>query len=71
VRIKGAGERIVLEPELHRFLAYLERGGHLVVPDDSAVRETLVAAYLEQYRSEIKRKVDRYRRKVLKEEKQR
>jgi hypothetical protein len=67
VRVKGAGVRITLEPELDRFLAYLEKGDHLVVPDDSAVRETVVAVYLEQYRSEIKRKVDRYRRKVLKE----
>ena len=67
VRVKGAGVRITLEPELDRFLAYLEKDGHLVVSDDPAVRETLVAVYLEQYRSEIKRKVDRYRRKVLKE----
>lgn len=61
--------RITLDPELDRFLTYLETGGHLAVPDDSAVRETLVAGYLEQYRSEIRRKVDRYRRKVLKVEK--
>jgi len=71
VRIKGAGERITLEPELHRFLAYLEGNGHLVAPDGPTHPENLVETYLEQYRSEIKRKVDRYRRKVLKEEKQR
>ena len=71
VRIKGAGERIHLEPELGRFLAYLEENGHLVAPDEPIHRENLAETYLEQYRSEIKRKVDRYRRKVLKEEKQR
>ena len=69
VRIRGAGERITLEPELDRFLAHLEGNGHLAASDDPAVRETLVETYLAQYRSEIKRKVDRYRRKLLKVEK--
>jgi len=68
VRVKGAGVRISLEPELDRFLAYLEKDGHLVVSDDPAVRETLVKTYLDRYRSEIKRKVDRYRRKLSKQE---
>jgi len=67
VRVKGAGVRITLEPELDRFLAHLEESGHLVASDDPADRERLVETYLEQYRSEIKRKVDRYRRRVLKE----
>ncbi|MCJ7738320.1 MAG: hypothetical protein MUQ10_13580 [Anaerolineae bacterium] len=67
VRVKGAGARTTLEPELDRFLAHLEESGYLAASDGPAVGETLVETYLEQYRSEIQRKVDRYRRKVLKE----
>ena len=70
VRVKGVGVRIALRPELDRFLAHLEDNGDLAVSDDPADRENLIETYLEQYRSEIKRKVDRYRRKLSKEERQ-
>ena len=64
VTVKGAGMRISLEPELDRFLRYLEDNGHLAAQIDPPIRETLIGAYLDQYRAEIKRKVDRYRRKL-------
>ena len=71
VSVKGAGARIYLEPELDRFLRYLEDEGRLVAQPDPAIREALVETYLEQYRAEIKRKVDRYRRKLQKTERHR
>lgn len=64
VNVKGAGVRVYLEPELRRFLQYLNEEDHLAVPSDTATRETLVEAYLERYRLEIKRRVERYNRKL-------
>lgn len=64
VSVKGAGARVYLEPDLDRFLRYLEDEGHLATLPDPSARETLVETYLEQYRAEIRRKVDRYRRKL-------
>ncbi|MBN2393272.1 MAG: hypothetical protein JXR84_21255 [Anaerolineae bacterium] len=66
VSVKGAGERIYLEPELVRFLQYLNKNDHLTTPPDSAIQETLVEDYLEQYRAEIGLQVGRYRRKLAK-----
>ena len=60
VTVKGAGVRIFLDQELERLLAYLEHEGHLQGED----RGALLAAYLEAYRAEIKRMVDRYRRRL-------
>jgi len=71
VRVKGAGERIYLEPELERFLAYLEADGHLADADGTAERKALVDAYLEGYKTEILRKVGRYRSKLYREERRR
>ena len=71
VRVKGAGERIYLEPELERFLAYLEADGHLADADSTAGHEALVDAYLEGYKTEILRKVGRYRSKLYREERRR
>jgi hypothetical protein len=64
VRIDGAGARVFLGDELLHFLAYLEGKGQLVTHLDSGAQETLVETYLEQYRAEIRRKVDRYRGKL-------
>jgi hypothetical protein len=61
VRVEGAGARVFLEQELQRFLGYLDAEGQLAARVDQAARERLVEAYLEGYRAEIKRKVDRYR----------
>jgi hypothetical protein len=65
-RFEGAGARVYLGQELDRFLAYLEECGWLASGSDPAGPEALVEAYLEQYRAEIKRQVDRYRRRLRK-----
>ena len=64
VNVKGAGARVSLEPELKRFLKFLAEGDHLADPSDAASQEALVGAYLDQYRLEIKRRVERYYRKL-------
>jgi hypothetical protein len=61
VSVKGAGVHVKIQPELDRFLRYLQDEGLLTVQTDSAVRHAWVEDYLERYRGEIKRKVDRYR----------
>jgi hypothetical protein len=65
---RGAGARIFLEQDLDRFLDYLGEKGLLADRPDPAAREALIEAYLEQYRAEIKRLVDRYKRKLGKEQ---
>ena len=55
-----------LEQELHRFLDDLDAAGHVAAPPDPADREALVEAYMEQYRVHVRRKVDRYRRRLRK-----
>jgi hypothetical protein len=66
VSMEGAGARVSLAQELDRFLAALDEGGQLAAQADRAARETLVEGYLERYRTEIKRSVDRYRRRLRK-----
>jgi hypothetical protein len=66
VRVEGAGARVFLEQELERFLAYLEERGRLASGSHPAGPGTPVETYMEQYRAEIKRQVDRYRRKLRK-----
>ncbi|MBN1875613.1 MAG: hypothetical protein JXA33_15415 [Anaerolineae bacterium] len=68
VCVKGSGVRIYLAPELARFLDYLEENRQSATPLAPTDRGKLVEDYLEQYRSEIKSKVDRYRRRLLKTE---
>jgi hypothetical protein len=60
VSVEGAGARVFLEPELGRFLEYLAENGQLVAEHGQTVRESLVTAYLEQYRAQIARQVARY-----------
>ena len=64
VNVQGAGVRVYHEPELRRFLQYLNESNHLAAPADPAAQETLVETYLERYRLEIKRRVERYNRKL-------
>ena len=52
----GKDRRLILDPG-----TYLEEEGLL---GDGVERESVVEGYLERYRGEIKRKVDRYRRKL-------
>ena len=66
VKVEGAGVRISLEQELDRFLTALDKNGQLADQADLVDRKMLVEGYLEQYQAEIKRKVDRYRRRLQK-----
>jgi hypothetical protein len=66
VNVEGAGARVSLTRELDRFLATLDEGGQLAVRPDHTTRKLLIETYLQQYRAEIKRKVDRYRRRLHK-----
>lgn len=66
VTVEGAGARTYLEADLARFLAYLTDAGRLQSPPGPAAQEALVGDYLDQYRSEVKRLVDRYRAKLRK-----
>jgi hypothetical protein len=68
VRVEGAGARVFLGDELDRFLEYLDEEGQLATGPDQAAREMLVETYLEQYRAGIRRKVDRYRRRLRRTE---
>jgi hypothetical protein len=69
VRIEGAGARISLAQELERFLEALQEDMGLAAQVDRGERAAAIEAYLEQYRLEIKRKTDRYRRKLRRMEK--
>ena len=64
VSLRGAGARIRLAPELARFLRYLQDGGMLARPLDAGAGQEAVDTYLERYRGEIRRQVDRYRRRL-------
>jgi hypothetical protein len=66
VTAQGAGARVYLEPELRRFLQYLNESNQLAAPSDPAAQETLVETYLERYRLEIQSRVGRYTRKLAK-----
>ncbi len=61
VRIQGAGARVYLDDELHRFLAYLVEEGQVAA---QPAADSLVKAYLERYQAEVKRKVDRFRSRL-------
>ena len=60
VSVAGAAARVFLADDLLRFLAYLAEESHLATRPGGAFGQTLVEAYLERYRADIKRKVDRY-----------
>jgi hypothetical protein len=63
VRVEGAGARVTLKDELHRFAVYLQEAGALG-PEGA----DLVEEYLEGYRGEVKRLVGRYRSKLRRRE---
>ena len=60
VLAEGAGVRIELGVELERFLDHLADEGHVSTDQDPP--EGVIEAYLESYRDDVKRRVDRYRR---------
>jgi hypothetical protein len=66
VTVEGAGARTFLEDDLERFLAYLSDQGRLAAPPGPSTQKTLVEEYLDQYRAEVKRLVDRYRARLRK-----
>jgi hypothetical protein len=66
VSVEGAGARISLAQELDRFLSALDEGDQPAVQPDHVTREQLIETYLQQYRAEIKRTVERYRRRLRK-----
>jgi hypothetical protein len=68
VRAKGSGARIYIEDELARFLAHLGECGLLAQEPDESTGQEMVSAYLADYQAEIKRQVERYRRKLRREE---
>jgi hypothetical protein len=67
VTVDGAGARVYLEEELERLLGYLEERGLLAEEARGQSRGALLAAYLEGYKGEIKRQVDRYRGRLRRE----
>ena len=68
VTAEGGGARVYLEDELRQFLAYLDESGQLAARSDQADAEPLVENYLDSYQADIRRRVDRYRRKLRKRE---
>lgn len=66
VLTEGAGVRIELAVELQRFLHHLANQGQMSPDHDPP--ETMVEAYLQSYRADVKRRVDRCRRLARKQE---
>jgi hypothetical protein len=64
VSVKGAGARVYLEQELRRFLQTLSEDDRLAAPSDPAAQGAIVEAYLERYRQDIQRQVERYNRRL-------
>jgi hypothetical protein len=66
VTAQGGGARVNLEHELHRLLSHLDKTDRLAAQTDQAIRDELIGAYLDGYRAEIRRKVERYKRRLRK-----
>ena len=64
VTVAGVGVHVLLEEELDRLLRHLNEERLLAPGSDFADPEALLESYLERYRAEIRRKVDRYRRRL-------
>jgi hypothetical protein len=70
VQVEGGGARTYLQDDLERFLDYLVTEGIATSDPEPAAQAERVEAYLEQYRAQIKRHVDRYRYKLHKLERE-
>ena len=68
VRVEGAGSRVFLGDELDRFLEYLHEEGELASRPDEGAQQALIEGYLGEYAAQIRRKVDRYRRRLRRTE---
>jgi hypothetical protein len=66
VRVEGGGARTYLQDDLERFLDYLVEEGLTTIDPEPAAQTKRVETYLEQYRAQIKRDVDRYRYRLRK-----
>jgi hypothetical protein len=64
VKVQGAGARLNLEHELHLLLSYLDETDRLAAQTDQEIGDELIEAYLERYRADIRRKVERYKRRL-------
>lgn len=60
IHVDGAGARFDLAHELARFAEHLDVEGFLADP----LPEPWIESYLDQYRVDVKRRVDRYRRRL-------
>ena len=68
ITIDGFGARIDLTADLERFLDYLDTEGHIAPMGSTAIR--LIETYLEAYRAEVGRRVERYRRRLKRSERE-
>ena len=66
VTVDGAGARIDLAADLQRFLGYLDDQGLATLQPGAGTR--LIETYLEEYRLNVLRRVERYRRRLTKSE---
>ena len=66
VEVAGAGARIELKTDLERFLEYLKGEGPSALHPDGEAQ--LMETYLEEYRSDVLRRVERYRRQLKRSE---
>lgn len=66
ITVEGAGARIDLTTDLERFLDSLDAEG-IVAPKGGPGRR-LIETYLEEYRADVGRRVERYRRRLRKSE---
>jgi hypothetical protein len=70
VTVEGGGARTYLQDDLVRFLGYLAAEGLAAVDPEPAALAEQVEAYMERYRAQIKRDVDRYRYRLRKLERE-
>ena len=70
VRVEGGGARTYLQDDLARFLDYLVAEGIVTTDPEPAAQAEQVEAYLERYRAEIQRHVNRYRYRLRKLERE-
>jgi len=68
VSVDGAGARIDLKGDLRRFLDYLETESSVIQVGSSTAG--VIDTYLEEYRGDVGRLVERYRRRLRKSERQ-
>jgi hypothetical protein len=66
--VDGAGARIDLTADLERFLNHLAAEGHIEPTSDTAMR--LIEISMEAYRADVERRMERYRRRLKRSERE-